>query len=249
MNLSQIREECWALARDFALDDLDKLWPQEEMNKYINRVYYEIARRTKCIYDSTTVGVCLINSDPIDYTTYVSGTLDYIWANDPNSWIYQRNICPYLYPLHSSILEIKEVKWTTRQWKLTKVSSSKWQSNVWWEQVIGLPTEYALDLESGKIALNFRSETSDVLRLHVKRLPLVDLISDSDSPEFKVEYHLLMLNGVLAQMYSKQDADTIDEKKADYHQSLYLQDIDEIKMRESMFGSKLSPNYALQAFR
>lgn len=249
MTLKEIRDECRAIARDVALVDEDLLWSDEEMDRIINRVYYEIARRTKCIYDATTTSVCLISSNPVDHTTYSAGTLDYIWANDPDSWLYQKNVAPYLYILDPSILHIEEIKWTKRQWKLTEVSVVKWQTNPWWEQVIGMPTEYALDLESGKIALNFRSEQSDTLRLAVKRLPLVNLSEDADTPEFKEEYHLLMQNGVLYYMYSKQDADTIDEAKLDDYKAKYELDIDEIKHREAANKPKLTVNYSMGAFR
>ncbi len=249
MNLGEIKEECWAIARDTALDDEDKLWPSAEMDLYANRVYKEIARETLCILDATTVDVCQIASDPVVYTDLVAGTLDYIWANDPEAWLYQKNVCPYLYTLHPSIIKIHEVKWTKRQWKLTNVSSSKWQDNVWWEQVIGMPTEFALDLEAGKLALNFRSESSDVMRLQVSRMPLANLSSDSDVPEIKEAYHQFFFNGMLALMYSKEDVDTINEKKADSYKMNFLKDIDQIKQLETKIHERLRPNYSMGAFR
>ncbi len=122
---------------------------------------------------------------------------------------------------------------------------AKWQHNVWWEQVIGMPTEYALDLESGKLALNFRSESSDVLRLVVSRMPLVALSNDSDIPEFRNAYHTSFYNGVLSMMYSKEDVDTINEKKAISYEAKYLDDIDEIKQSEIKLHQRLRPNYPM----
>lgn len=249
MRLIDIREECWSIARDTGDIDDDRLWPTDEMNAYINRVYYEIARETLCIVDATTTSVVLIESTPIDYTTYTSGTLDYIWANDSDSWLYQKDVCPYLYDLDSSIIKVLEAKWTSRQWKLTHVSSVKWQSNVWWEQVIGMPTEFATDLESGKLALNFRSEEADTIRLQVARLPLSDLSNDSDTPEIKEMYHYAFFNGVLALMYAKEDSDTINEKKANDYKALFAMDKDDIKQSESKYDNRLRPNYSMGAFR
>ena len=249
MNLGEIKQECWDHVRDTAIVDEDRLWTSDEMDRYINRIYRDIARKTLCIYDTSTVDVCLIASTPVDYTTYEPGTIDYIWANDPNNWLYQKDVAPYLYPLHKSILEVKEVKWTTRPWKLTNVSAEKWQTNPWWENVIGAPTECALDLEDGKLALNFRSEDTDTLRLSVSRLPLVDMVSDSDSPEFKEDYHYLFKNCILSLMYLKQDVDTFDKEKADSAKADFLQDIDEIKQQESIMKRRLRPNAALEAFR
>lgn len=249
MNLREIRQECWQLARDVALVDSDKLWPTADMNIYINRVYRQIARETKCIRDATTPSICLIASAPIDYTTYVAGTLDYIWANDPNSWLYQQNVAPYLFDLDRRILQIEEVKWTSRTWKLTKVGCAKWQTNPWWEKVMGMPTEYATDLTNGKIAINFRDTATDYLQLTVRRLPLTALLLDDDIPEFREHYHDYFFNGVLSLMFQKQDADAINPAKAAEHQAQFLVDIDEIKQQESILNTMLSPNFSQGAFR
>lgn len=249
MTLAEIREECRSLARDVALIDTDRLWPDEDMNRYINRIYRQIARETKCIVDTETLSICQIAVAPVDYTTYVAGTRDYIWANDPNSWLYHEDVCPYLFDLDRRILQIDEVKWTYRQWKLVKVSVQKWQPNPWWEQVKGMPTEYATDVSNNKLALNFRDTETDYLSLQVRRMPLVDLVSDLDEPEWREHYTDFMYNGVLWQMYSKQDSDAINPAKAAEHRQLYLQDIDEIKQQETILNQRLSPNYAMAAFR
>jgi len=249
MNLQQIREECWDLARDIAPVDQDRLWPTREMNRYINRVYKRIASETRCIRDNATTSVCLITVAPVDYTTYEAGTLDYIWANDPGSWLYQADVCPYLLDLHDSIIQIDEAKWAKRQWKLVKVSARKWQTNPWWERVKGMPTEYATDLTVGKIALNFRDETEDTLHLQVRRMPLEELKDDKDVPEFRINYHEFFINGVLMHMYSKQDSEAFDGAKMLKFKEAFLQDIDEIKQQETQLEEYLRPNYSLSAFR
>lgn len=249
MNLRDIREEAWNWAHDFAQRDEDHLWPQAEMNTYINRVYRRIASETHCIQDSSTLAVCQIASDPVDYTTYAEGTLDYIWANTEGMWLYQRDVAPYLYTLHSSILKIEEVKWTTRQWKLVKVSARKWQTNPYWEQVVGMPTEYATDLQTGKIALNFRSTESDTLRLVVRRLPLEKLIQDADTPEFRASYHEFFLNGVLSLMYNKQDSQCFDNGKAKDYEEKFKADLDEIKQQEIQLQQTIGANGSLDGFR
>jgi len=248
MNLRQIREECWAQARDAAEADVDKLWPTKEMDRYINRVYRFIARETQCIKDSTTAAVCLIDVDPVDYTTYAAGTLDYIWANDSDDWLYQKDVTPYLLTLHTSILQIDICKWMSQPWALRKVSYRKWEVNPWWFKVIGQPTEYAQDLETGKIALNYRTESADKLHLHVRRMPLTDLAADSDVPEFHIQYHDFMINGIMMWMYRKRDAETLDEAKATEFETAFLRDVDEIKQQVSQKEEHLRPNQALSAF-
>jgi hypothetical protein len=252
MNLLELREEAWDVARDTALVDADKLWSTREMNRYINRIYRWIARETKCIRDSsdTNATLCQIASTPVDWTTLTPANgLNYTWATDPASWLYQKDVCPYVYTLSPLILDIDEVKWTNRQWKLVKVSVKKWQTNPWWEQVLGMPTEYATDLSNNTITLNFRSETADTLRLQVRRMPLVSLSADTDIPEIREHYHDFMINGVLWQMYLKQDADAIDKTKAEEYRQAFLRDVDEIKQQEIILDQMLRPNYSIDGFR
>jgi hypothetical protein len=249
MTFAEIREECWDMANEIGEDDTDRLWPTKQMNRYINRVYKRIASETLCIRDSTTPSICIIPSAPVDYTTYTPGTLDYIWANDSESWLYQQDVSPYLFDLDPSVLRVDEMKWASRSWKLTKVSSQKWKHNPWWEKVKGMPTEYATDLQNRKIAVNFRDELTDNYQLAVRRMPLVLLIADEDVPELRVNYHEFFINGVLEQMYSKQDSEAFDGKKAADHGQMFLEDLDEIKQEESGLDERLRPNFSYGAFR
>lgn len=250
MNLRDIREECWDIARETAVNDQDRLWSTREMNRYINRVYRYIARETKCIRDAVTPSVCQIASNVVDWTTLVPADgLDYTWATTAGSWLYQKDVAPYIYDLNPLIIQIDEIKWTNRQWKLTNVSVSKWQTNPWWEQVVGLPTEFALDYSNNVLALNFRSEEDDTMRLQVRRMPLIDLVADTDVPEFRTHYHDFMVFGVLAQMYSKQDSQAFDAVKALDFQTRFDKDVNEIKQQETIIVDRLRPNYSVQAFR
>jgi hypothetical protein len=250
MNLREIREECWVQARDTALTDSDRLWPEKEMNRYINRIYRFIARETQCIKDSSSPEVAILDVPVVVYTELTEGTLDYIWANEEGNWLYHKNVTPYLIGLHASILQIDEVKWMSQPWRLLKVSAGKWKTNVWWERVLGsYATEYATDLQTGKIALNFRMETADKLQLCVRRLPLVDLIEDDDVPEFRIHYHDYLINGVLMHMYRKRDAETLDDAKAAEFEMAFNSDVDEIKQQESQLEDFLRPNEAMEAFR
>jgi len=249
MNLMEIREEAWDEALDISTRDADRFWKKREMNRYINRIYRHIARETRCIRDATTPAVCLIASAPVDYTTYDPASLDYIWANDPNNTnLYQTDVAPYLHTLHESIIDVDSCEWSLRYYRLTKVSFTKWEDRMHWEWVPGMPTEYALDMERGKLAVNYRDTESDTLRLKVRRLPLVPLIQDTDVPEFREDYHDMFKHGVLAQMYRKQDAEVYDLNKANDHWGKYLKDVDEIKQAENLLNERLRPNNSLGAF-
>jgi hypothetical protein len=249
MDLAAIRDEAWDMAEDTATIDKDRFWPKAQMNLFINRIHRHIARETRCIKDATTPEVCLIASEPVNYLAYAAGTLDAMWAANPSSPLYQMDVCPYLFDIHPTILEIKEVKWVTKLWEVTKASVKKWQQNPIWEQDLGDAIEYATDLESKKIALNFRGQTADTLQLQVTRLPLNKMVKDADLPEFRDHYHDFFLNGVLWLMYSKPDAETFDMVKASTHKKAFEADIDEIKQAEIVLARQLNTNHSLGVFR
>ena len=257
MTLQELRTEAWLRANDIDKSDQDRVWPMYEMNSYINRVYFYIARETKCIRDSITASICRIASAPptdlADLTAKAATDAwyaqDLAYYNDPNSWLYGHLVAPNSYPLSDKILEIEECKWTTRQWRLTKVSCKKWQVNPYWEQVIGMPTEYCTDLDNGRLTLNFRSDMSDTLRLQVRRLPLTKLVNETDVPEFREHYHELMLNGILYHMYSKQSVSDMDEGKATKYYQLYMADVDEVQQQDIILDDRLRPNQSMDAFR
>ena len=273
MNLSELRQEAWDIAREIGTTDATRLWTEAEMNRYINRVYKYIARETKCIRDDITAAICRIALTPYtDYAALQTAALtnsyaaqDLAWLSDINSWLYvspepsgtyasrldsaAHSLCAYSLPLDYRIVDIDEIKYTYLTWRLTHVSSDKWQVNPWWEQVRGMPTEYATDLANNRLNLNFRYTSSDILKLVVRRLPLQDLSADADTPEFRLNYHDFMINGILMHMYGKQDAQTFDGEKRDAYRIEFYRDVDEIKQQESVLNTRLRPNHSVEAFR
>lgn len=266
MNLKELREEAWDIARDTATSDTDRLWRKAEMNRYINRVYRRIARETRCIRDASPSSLTRISvAPPTSYDGVETTSLtnlaaadtpqapyyaeDVVAYNNPNNWLYQKLVAPNVYPLDPLIIDIDEVKWTDKQWRLMKVSVKKWQVNPYWEQIPGMPTEYATDYSNNTLAINFRADTSDTLRLQIRRMPLTDLVLDTDVPEYRSHYHDFMINGVLWQMYSKQDAETNDPVKMAYYEAKFKEDIDEIKQQEVILDQMLKCNFSIDAFR
>jgi hypothetical protein len=257
MNLKEIRTECWDIAREVGDSDDNRYWTSKEMNRYINRVYRFIARETRCIRDAHTAAVCRISvTPPADLITLQAQALTDVWAADDlagyntvGSWLYNKLIAPRVFPLHKSILDIDECKWLGVPWKLTKKSVTAWNSNPRWEQVVGYPTEYATDYQNDSICLNWRSTVADTLLLTVRRMPLADLVADADIPEIRVHYHDFMVNGVLSQMYQKQDIETFSLAKADDYGQKFARDVDEIKQQETILDQRLKANYSMSAFR
>lgn len=224
MTLKEIREECWDVARDTASIDQDRLWTTKEMNRYINRIYRKICKETECLVDSVS--------------TFTQ--ISIAGSNDTPAAIY--------IDLDPRILYIEEAKWALGGWFVREVSVAKW-TNPLWETFSGPPTEFALDWSVNKLAFNFKPNITDTLKLRVRRMPLVNLVSDTDSPEFKVQYHDHFINGVLWQMYLKQDAESFDKSKAEEFKQLFLKDIDDMKKEvQSLTNHKLVDNSQL-AFR
>ena len=257
MNLKEIRDEAYDIAREIGTTDAERFWNAKEMNRYINRVYRFIARETRCIQDSITPSVCKIDvAPPLSLAALQTLALsdpmaadDLAEYNRAGSWMYQTLVAPRVFKLSPLILDIDEVKWHDLPWKLVKVSVTKWQQNPKWEQVIGYPTECSTDYTTGYLAVNYRFSGIDSLRMTVKRMPLIDLIQDTDIPELRVNYHDFMINGVLAQMYSKNDAEVFDKDAVGKYTALYARDVDDIKQQESILDQRLRPNFSLDAFR
>lgn len=277
MTLKELRSEAWDIAREVGTSDSSRLWTTKEMNRYINRIYRHIARETRCIRDARTTAVCRLPVVPpqdLDAFTALAATDP--WAaddleryNDPDSWMYippqdiaggetleqyearwaAATVAPMNYTLHPSILDIDEAKWKVAPWRLTKVSVTKWQANPRWEQIIGYPIEYCVDYQSGALTLGYRTRNADEICLTVRRLPLVDLVGDSDVPEIRLHYHDFFINGILWQMYSKQDVETFDLETATSYKKRFEADLDEIKQQETIFDQRLKVNYSMSGFR
>ena len=75
------------------------------------------------------------------------------------------------------------------------------------------------------------------------------MVNDNDSPEFKEDYHLLMINGILWQMFSKTDAETLNKVKAEEYRQKFLIDIDEIKQEEEELDSRIKNMHSMDAYR
>ena len=93
MNLAQIRQECWDIARETSTSDGDRLWTKSEMNSYINRTYRHIARETRCIRDDITYRITSAPYASYAAMTALVATNSYVAEDvarmlDPASWFY-----------------------------------------------------------------------------------------------------------------------------------------------------------------
>lgn len=224
MNLRELIDEPRSLARDNGRVDTDRLWPDHEMVYYVNRVYRELARECKIIKDRNST-LCSI---AVDGTT---------------TPVLEINLDP-------RILSVEAAHFVTKQNVLSFSSVKTFEQNPLWYTYVGIPTKFCLDATSKKLTFNYLIDFADTLKIRVSRMPLVPLVSDVDIPEFEEEYHDHFLNGIMAWMYSKQDADTIDKVKAEEYRQKFLMDIDKIKRIEIYDRNVQNPsNNSLLAFR
>lgn len=77
------------------------------------------------------------------------------------------------------------------------------------------------------------------LDLHAFRLPMEDMVDDSDVPEIDQHYHRPMLHWAYHLAYTKRDADAQDQVKADKHAQLFAQH----------FGEKIDAEVRRQQLR
>ncbi len=113
------------------------------------------------------------------------------------------------------VLEVKRIRLASLGFQLCPVTVAQMDGYTSpWEQDTGEPTNYVPDYQTGAIRLYPIPVSDDDLLLTVSRLPLEDLVDDSDEPEIRLEAQHALVQWMLYRAYSKQDADTFDPKKA-----------------------------------
>lgn len=221
MTLKEIRDEARQYARDTAEQDTDRLWPDVEMNRYINDVYYDLAEECRLIRDASSAFCSIAMTDEVPAISYT---------------------------LNDCILEILNARLLTKGWTLRPCSVTKFQADPLWDTRVGMATEYALDYEQGKLTLNYLNDYDDTIQLQVVRLPVAKLAADGDIPEIPIKYHRFFLHGVLAAMYGKQDSDAYDADRLASFTQLYAQDKETIKRKELRYELIPRNVYPLGAF-
>lgn len=84
----------------------------------------------------------------------------------------------------------------------------------WENATASTPLVFVPDYESGSICLYPPAATTDTLKLTAVRTPLQSMVDDDDTPEIPARYHSSLVNYMLAEAFSKPDADLFDPKRA-----------------------------------
>lgn len=179
------------LLRQFRFDVADTvepyLWKDEEVYTYLDDAQKMFCRLTDGIADATTVAV-------VDITVSVNDEFK---------------------DLHDSILKIRGA---------TRTSDGRELSVINYEDMAGLGLRFdgstgpierlIVGMEEGKVRVSPKASVADAIKLLVFRLPINTLSETVQDLEIPAQHHLHLLLWAKKLAYSKQDAETLDKRKA-----------------------------------
>lgn len=173
------------------------LWTEEELIEYANDAQNEACRRARLLIDSTTEAICQID--------VLIGTASY--ALDPRViFIRRAKVASSVLPLARASLRDMD------------------DAALGWDAHTGSVRAYLTDVDSGRVRLYRIPTATDTLHLTVVRLPLAEMVSLDDAPEIHVRYQRSLRHWMCFRAYSKQDAETKDDKKAAEGLALFEQE-------------------------
>lgn len=180
------------------------LWSDAELLRYNNKTVDRLATDAFLITDAATAAVCQIS------LTLLLGAH---------------------YTKHAKIIKVRECRLTGYTIPLTRVDLPWLQSHfsTWQSVSPSVPRFFSEDLTSGKISFIPAPDAAYTADLIVYRRPLTTellvLSAMTASPIIDERYHKYILNGVLAQAYGKQDAETFDRNLQLKYEALFQKDI------------------------
>ena len=184
---------------DWELDASQSLlrWSNDELLVLLNEAEREVCRRTDLLSDNITEEVVDIDviTDEEHYT---------------------------LSPL---ITKVRRYRLVSTDKTLEKVSWKDLEDiDPIWDSRTGTPTKIVDDLNTGQFKLYPIPIVDDTIKLIVYRLPLDDLVwanRDWQEPEIPAEYHRKMLHWAAHLAYEKDEPNTLDRNKSDYHRQKF----------------------------
>lgn len=193
MTLDELRQR----ARAEFLDDVNAgyLWPDAELDGYLNDAVLEAAERAHLIYDSSTAAVC-----EVALTTAVAG-----------------------YALHPSIIYLDEIYLDSTGERIFETTTGDLDGTYGrtWRRESG--TVANLVRQGQAITVVRTPAVADALRLRVIRRPLDTerLVNPSDVPVIPDQYHFDLLYWLAYRAFSKPDPDGYDEQRAQTNLNLF----------------------------
>lgn len=183
-------EELITACRTDRLDDAVETyqWSDAELTRFLNDAQDEACRRARLLKDSSTAEICSI--------AVTAGTA--------------------LYPLDPRIIFVRRAKLALRSKPLGFASYLDLdEQSPGWEDRTGTPEAVITDFETGKLRLYRSPIVNDTLNLLAVRTALEPMARNGDEPEIAPRFHYSLIEWAAYRAFSKQDADTLDPKKAE----------------------------------
>ena len=172
-------------------------WTNDELVLLINESEREVCRRIPLLVDGTTEDVVQIDVE----------------ADES------------LYLLNSVITRVLRAKTTSNDKVLNGVSWRDLEGvDDKWDTRTGTVLNYILDWDTGYLKLQPTPTTTDTISMRVNRMPLDALEwtnREWQEPEIPTDYHYKMLHWALHLAYEKDEPNTLDRGKSEYHRDKF----------------------------
>lgn len=174
-----------------------------EIDAAANEAQNEACRRARLLVDSTTTAICQLTITPPTTSVTI----------DPR------------------VIFIRRVRVSGQSSPLMRRTIRDMDDELpGWEQHTGRVERFITDWQTGSIKIHRIPTVSTVLNLTVVRLPLIDMVATTDSPEINARFHLSLLHWIKYRAYIKPKTELHDEALAAYHLSMF----------EAEFGTRSS---------
>jgi len=164
------------------------LWSDADLKRWANEAEQEACLRAKLLFDASTTAVCQI--------AIVAATTGYA--------------------LHAKVHDVEHARIIDSAGLVTKLKLidriELERTRPDWRYETRAPL--ALIRYDGRIEVDCIPDAAYTLRLEVHRLPLVDMATDSDTPEIAAIHHRQLVNWMLHRAYAKPDSETRDPGKS-----------------------------------
>jgi len=167
----------------------------DDLDTWLNEAEVEAARRAFLLVDSTSV----------------AASVD-LAAGDLGA------------ELHESVIYIRRARLASTGRPLTpKVARTMDEMVPSWESSEpSTPITFVPDWQTGYLRTWPPTNIDDTVLMTVVRKPLKPMSRDTDTPEVKGHYHLMLLDWAKHRAYSTPDSDFFDPKKADKHETAFI---------------------------
>lgn len=164
------------------------LWSDAELKGWANEAEQEAALRAKLLFDASTTAVCQI--------AIAAGTTSY--------------------PLHAKVHDVEHARIIDSAGNVTRLTITDRieleRVRPDWRYETRPPR--ALIRYDGRIEVDCIPDSDYTLRLEVHRMPMADMVSNTDTPEIAPIHHRHLVKWMLHRAYQRPDSETHDPERS-----------------------------------